>query len=182
MSCCNKAELGWSPLGQSQTTCNQQSHFFVQMEASREGFSWMIWDNSEDHLGKDYKGIFRIVLASLVFQQVFKLLEETQKCFGKHTTFLICNSAAIPKFRVTFRDKEVRKEKHLFLCEVGGRQRGRTAMCSDVSPWARQSRIQKKADFHHTPSRGEALMLDARLVPYVRRSRTDLNIRNFRQP
>lgn len=67
MSCSNKAELGWIPLGPSQSRCNQQCYSFVQMEALREGFSWMIWDNSEEHLRKDYRWIFRIELANIVF-------------------------------------------------------------------------------------------------------------------
>lgn len=41
MGCSNKAELEWSPLGQSQSRCNQQFSSFVQMEALGDGVSWM---------------------------------------------------------------------------------------------------------------------------------------------
>lgn len=63
MSCSNKAELEWRPVGQSQSRCNQWSYCFDQMDASRGGFSWMIWDNSERRLGKDYKGIFQNIIS-----------------------------------------------------------------------------------------------------------------------
>lgn len=48
---------------------------------------------------------------------------------------------------------------------------------SEVNPWTRRNEIQKKVNFDHTPSRGEALMLDARLAPYVQKYWTDLNMR-----
>lgn len=63
MSCSNKAEPESSPVEQSQRRCKQQSYCFDQMDASRDGFSWMILDSSGEHLGKDYKRIFQKVIS-----------------------------------------------------------------------------------------------------------------------
>lgn len=59
MRCSKKAESEQSPAEQPQNRCDQQSYCFDQIDASRDGLSWMICDNSEEHLGKDYKGIIK---------------------------------------------------------------------------------------------------------------------------
>lgn len=49
----------WSGVLLSSAKADVTTYHFDQMDASRGGFSWVIWDHLEECLGKDCKGIFQ---------------------------------------------------------------------------------------------------------------------------